>query len=73
MRSLLLSNRKAFVWLAILLTSLLGCAAVPVPDAAGKFMDDTFMFNQQRAAIFNGAGTVNQYRDALLKEGGLQS
>ena len=62
----LISNRRGYLWLAVLLASLLGCgAAVPVPDAAKKFMDDTFIFNRQNAAIFQGPFLG---RDGLLAD-----
>jgi hypothetical protein len=54
MKLMLRSHRSGYIWLAILVASLVGCAAGPLPDAAEKFMDDTVIFNQQKASIFNG-------------------
>ena len=48
-----LSNRFVTFIFAILLASLLGCAATPTREGTGEYFDDTVITTKVKAAIFN--------------------
>jgi osmotically-inducible protein OsmY len=48
-----LSNRFVTFIFAILLASLLGCAATPTQEGTGEYFDDTAITAKVKAAIFN--------------------
>jgi osmotically-inducible protein OsmY len=47
------SNRFITLLSAILLASLLGCAATPTREGTGEYFDDTVITTKVKAAIFN--------------------
>ena len=48
-----LSNRFVALLSAIVLASLLGCAATPTREGTGEYFDDTVITTKVKAAIFN--------------------
>jgi osmotically-inducible protein OsmY len=48
-----LSNRFVTFIFAILLASLLGCAATSTQEGTGEYLDDTVITTKVKAAIFN--------------------
>jgi osmotically-inducible protein OsmY len=48
-----LFNRSTTVFFAILLASLIGCAATPKQEGTGEYIDDAFITTKVKAAIFN--------------------
>lgn len=48
-----LSNRFVTFIFAILLASLLGCAATPKQEGTGEYFDDTVITTKVKAAIFD--------------------
>ena len=48
-----LSNRFVALLSAIVLASLLGCAATPTREGPGEYFDDTVITTKVKAAIFN--------------------
>jgi osmotically-inducible protein OsmY len=48
-----LFNRSTTLFFAILLASLIGCAATPKQEGTGEYIDDAFITTKVKAAIFN--------------------
>jgi osmotically-inducible protein OsmY len=48
-----LFNRFATLFFAILLASLIGCAATPKQEGTGEYIDDAVITTKVKAAIFN--------------------
>ena len=47
------SNRFAAFFLALSLTSLVGCAPTPEREGTGEYLDDTVITTKVKTAIFN--------------------
>lgn len=47
------SNRFVTFIVAILMTSLMGCAGTPTKEGTGEYIDDTVITTKVKAAIFN--------------------
>ena len=48
-----LFNRSTTLFFAILLASLIGCAATPKQEGTGEYIDDAVITTKVKAAIFN--------------------